>query len=59
MLSIWGVQRESELEEFISYIDNSPRMTENIRELIESERAELRGDFCRGHGTGVPLEIES
>ena len=54
VLPIWGVQRESELDEFISYIDNPPRMTENIRELIERERTELSGEFCRGCGYCMP-----
>ena len=27
VLPIWGVQREKELDEFLSYIDNPPRMT--------------------------------
>ncbi len=29
VLPIWGVQREKELDEFLSYIDNPPRMTED------------------------------
>ena len=31
VLPIWGVQRERELDEFLSYIDNPPRMTDDIR----------------------------
>jgi len=48
VLPIWGVQRETELDEFISYINNPPVMTDEIRKLIESERATLSGEFCRG-----------
>ncbi len=54
VLPIWGVQRENELEEFISYIDNPPSMTEEIRALIEKDRKELSGDFCRGCGYCMP-----
>lgn len=54
VLPIWGVQRESELDEFISYIDNPPMMNENIKEFIEKERAELSGEFCRGCGYCMP-----
>lgn len=54
VLPIWGVQREHELDEFISYIDNPPVMTENIRDFIEKERAELSGEFCRGCGYCMP-----
>lgn len=54
VLPIWGVQRKSELEEFISYIKNPPAMTEEIRELIEHDREELSGEFCRGCGYCMP-----
>lgn len=54
VLPIWGVQREKELDEFLSYIDNPPVMTEEIRMLIEKERKELAGEFCRGCGYCMP-----
>ncbi|MBR5337491.1 MAG: aldo/keto reductase [Lachnospiraceae bacterium] len=53
-LPIWGIQRDSELDEFISYIDNPPRMTDEIRELIDRDKKELSGDFCRGCGYCMP-----
>ena len=46
--------REKELDEFISYIDNPPTMTDEIRALIENDRKELAGDFCRGCGYCMP-----
>ena len=57
VLPIWGVQREHELDEFISYIDNPPRMTEVRRAYIEKERAELSGEFCRGCGYCMPCPV--
>lgn len=54
VLPIWGVQREQELDEFISYIDNPPVMTPEIRQLIEKDRKELSGEFCRGCGYCMP-----
>ncbi len=54
VLPIWGVQREEELDEFLSYIDNPPAMTEEIKALIEKDRAELLGEFCRGCGYCMP-----
>lgn len=54
VLPIWGVQREKELDEFISYIDNPPQMDEEIKKLIEHDREELIGDFCRGCGYCMP-----
>ncbi len=54
VLPIWGVQRMSELEEFLSYIACPPTMTEEIRSLIEKDRKELMGEFCRGCGYCMP-----
>ena len=54
VLPIWGVQRRSELEEFISYIDNPPVMNDEIKVLIGHDRKELSGEFCRGCGYCMP-----
>ena len=51
---IWGIQRESELDEFLSYIDNPPALTEERMAYIEKECKELAGDFCRGCGYCMP-----
>ena len=57
VLPIWGVQRESELDEFLSYIENPPAMTEEICSVIEKDRQELQGDFCRGCGYCMPCPV--
>lgn len=54
VLPIWGVQREKELDEFLSYQDAPPAMTEELRALIAHDREELLGDFCRGCGYCMP-----
>ncbi len=54
VLPIWGVQRETELDEFLSYVDNPPVMNDDIRALIENDRKELSGSFCRGCGYCMP-----
>lgn len=54
VLPIWGVQREEELEEFLSYIENPPVMTQELQELITRDKKELSGDFCRGCGYCMP-----
>ncbi len=54
VLPIWGVQRESELDEFLSYIENPPVMNEEIKSVIKHDREELLGDFCRGCGYCMP-----
>ena len=51
---IWGIQRESELDEFLSYMENPPALTEERKAYIEQERKELAGDFCRGCGYCMP-----
>ena len=60
---IWGIQRESELDEFISFQDNPPVLDDEMRQRIEKDRKELTGDFCRGCGYCQPctvgIEIES
>ncbi|MCM1266321.1 MAG: aldo/keto reductase [Bacteroidales bacterium] len=58
VLPIWGVQRENELDEFLSYIENPPAMTEELSALIEKDRAELLGEFCRGCGYCMPCPVE-
>ena len=54
VLPIWGVQRERELEEFLSYQENPPRLTAELQSLIERDRKELAGSFCRGCGYCMP-----
>lgn len=54
VLPIWGVQREKELDEFLSYIQTPPVMTEELAEVIRHDREELLGDFCRGCGYCMP-----
>lgn len=54
VLPIWGVQRESELDEFISYGSNPPELTTELQGIIDSDRASLNGEFCRGCGYCMP-----
>nr|WP_304578744.1 aldo/keto reductase [uncultured Acetatifactor sp.] len=57
VLPIWGVQRESELDEFLSYIENPPAMNEELAAVIAHDREELLGDFCRGCGYCMPCPV--
>ena len=54
---IWEIQKETELDEFLSYNDNPPSMTDERRSFIEKERAELAGEFCRGCGYCMPCPV--
>ena len=51
---IWGIQRENELDEWLSYMDHTPELDDEIRAFIEKERKELSGDFCRSCGYCMP-----
>ncbi|MBC5580151.1 aldo/keto reductase [Anaerofilum sp. BX8] len=54
VLPIWGIQRERELDEFLSYLPTPPRLDDKLRAVIEQDRRELEGDFCRGCGYCMP-----
>lgn len=54
VLPIWGIQRESELDEFLSYNQNPPQLTGELQAVIDRDRRELAGDFCRGCGYCLP-----
>ena len=38
VLPIWGIQRETELDEFIRYFEQPPALTGEIQQLIEKDR---------------------
>lgn len=58
VIPIWGVQRESELDEFLSYVKEPPVMTDDLKSLIEKDRIQLQGEFCRGCGYCMPCPVE-
>lgn len=53
-LPLWGIQREEELEQFLSFVNNPPSMNEALSAVIEKDRKELLGEFCRGCGYCMP-----
>lgn len=57
VLPIWGIQRESELNEFLSYIGQPPVMDGELEAVIVRDRQELQGDFCRGCGYCMPCPV--
>lgn len=54
VLPIWGVQKMSELEEWLAFFDETPTMDAKITAYIKKEQDELSGDFCRGCGYCMP-----
>lgn len=57
VLPIWGIQKEEELSEFLSYIDAPPALTPALLAIIEEDRVALTGDFCRGCGYCMPCTV--
>ena len=47
-------QREEELDEFLSYQENEPVLTQERKDKIAKDRKELSGNFCRGCGYCMP-----
>lgn len=56
-LPIWGVQRESELRQWLSFFDREPELTPELEAIIESDRKSLAGNFCRGCGYCMPCTV--
>ena len=54
VLSIWGIQRERELDEFLSYQEKEPELEGALQEAIDADREQLKGEFCRGCGYCMP-----
>lgn len=54
VLPIWGIQREHELDEFLSYIKETPELDAALQQVIDNDRAGLAGEFCRSCGYCLP-----
>jgi uncharacterized protein len=54
VIPIWGIQKESELDEFLGYEKRPPILDEKMWQLIEQDRAALSGSFCRACGYCMP-----
>lgn len=57
VVPIWGVQRESELDEFLTCVREGVPLTDERLAAIEHDRRELAGDFCRGCGYCMPCPV--
>jgi aryl-alcohol dehydrogenase-like predicted oxidoreductase len=58
VLPIWGVQKESELDEFLACEQEPPILDETMRQIINKFRVELSGEFCRGCGYCLPCPAQ-
>ncbi|MBD5541559.1 MAG: aldo/keto reductase [Lachnospiraceae bacterium] len=57
VLPIWGIQRERELDEFLSYQEEEPKLEGELQEAITADREQLQGEFCRGCGYCMPCPV--
>jgi predicted aldo/keto reductase-like oxidoreductase len=57
VVPIWGIQRLSELDEFISFQDCPPSLSPELQAIIDRDRVQLSGDFCRGCGYCLPCSV--
>ena len=58
LVPIWGIQRATELQEWLSFMKDCPNMTPEMTALIESDREQLSGDFCRSCGYCMPCVVD-
>ena len=60
---IWGIQRQSELDALMEAMNGPEKPLGSYAEVIEADRAELSGSFCRACGYCMPcpagIEINS
>jgi len=57
VLPIWGMQRMKELLEFIELNHNPPQMETDFLAVMERDREQLAGQFCRGCGYCMPCPM--
>jgi len=58
VVPIWGIQHHWELEEFLQLEANPPALDEAMWEIIQKDREELAGSFCRGCGYCLPCPAD-
>lgn len=54
VVPIWGVQHEWEMDQWLELDKNGVPMTDEIKAIIDKDRKELAGNFCRSCGYCLP-----
>ena len=54
VVPIYGIQTRSELEQWLALAEEDPAMDEELQAVIDKDKAELGGQFCRGCGYCMP-----
>ena len=54
VVPIWGIQREEELDQWLELTARDPKLTPELQAVIDRDREELAGNFCRSCGYCLP-----
>lgn len=54
VVPIWGIQELSQLDEFLALEKNPPILDEAMWQVIQRDKTELAGEFCRACGYCLP-----
>ena len=57
VVPIWGIQHEWELDQFLACVKETPVWTQEYQDIIDQDRKELTGDFCRSCGYCMPCPV--
>jgi predicted aldo/keto reductase-like oxidoreductase len=57
VVPVWGIQKKTELEEFLSFESEPPSLDAAMQKLIARDRKLLAGNFCRGCGYCLPCPV--
>ena len=57
VVPIYGIQRQEELDEFLAADREGVTLDDELRAVIEKDRKELIGSFCRGCGYCMPCPV--
>ena len=57
VVPIWGIQTMEELRQWLDLAREGPGMDESLARIIEKDRKQLAGSFCRGCGYCMPCPV--
>lgn len=58
VVPIWGIQHEWELDQWLELTARDPKLTPELQAVIDRDRKELAGNFCRSCGYCLPCAAD-
>lgn len=55
---IWGIQHQWELEQWLAAAEENPALDEELKAVIQADRAQLAEGFCRSCGYCLPCTVD-